>query len=605
MRKNKKFMNRVSITFLIIMIVVFVPITGVILGTISKILREKYQENSQLVTVSVDNTLQDLFDSLHQMIRQINQNDSILDFLEIPVEQTKLQSNIGVNFYNEFTSGVESMFYNNNEVVTIDIYKKSDQSYHHFSRLTSSYYYYGTTWQEEIQELSESTTQVFQLEPAYYNALLKRNCFKINSNLKDTDVFENMAVISYEIDASGFNELLSNYYPDGIQGTLYILTRDGELLFDSSGLYQNDLVKQEKLFQDQPEKISSQGKTYRVSYSSQNELNCVVCHIVPDLVADSQLGAIQNVVVLGFFLAVFLTIFLTILMNKNISRRIENMMYYLSRIREGQLSLRIPENGEEDEIGLISISINSMCQKLEEYIQKVYIAQLQQKDAEIKLKTTEIKTLQAQINPHFLYNTLEIIRMKLNREGEKERESASMILILSKLFRNSLNKHAIVTLGEEIQLVRLFLKLYQLSYKNLRVIMEIDESILHYACVRNTFQPILENCITHGYVAPNPLNVKIQGKLEEDKLCFTITDDGRGMDERKQVELNSRMAQYNTEESNHIGLFNVSNRLHLIFGETAVMRLDSSPGNGTSVYISYNAKKLEECEGYVSCDDRG
>lgn len=599
----KKFMNRISFTFLLIMMLVFVPTICIILSMAANIVREKYQENSQFVTVSVDNALQDLFDSLHQMLRQINQNNSIVNFLEIPIDQTDVQSNQGVLFYKEFSSGVESMFYNNNEVVSIDIYKKIDQSYHRFSRLSSSFYSYNMEWKDNIKQLSESSTQVFQLEPSYNDALLKRYCFQINSNLKNKDNFENMAVISYEIDASGFNELLTNYYPEGIQGNFYILTKEGELLFDSSGNYQWEFENKEKILQEQPAKITYQGKVYHVNYSSQNELSCIVCHVIPDQISDSQLDAIQKIIVLALILAIILTICLTILMNRSISKRIKNMMYYLSKIREGQLSLRIPETGEDDEIRLISTSINNMCERLEEYIQKVYIAKLQQKDAEIKLKTTEIKTLQAQINPHFLYNTLEIIRMKLNGEGE--RESASMILILSKLFRSSLNKQAIVTVGEEVQLTRLFIKLYQLSYKNIKVNMEIDETVLRYVCVRNTFQPILENCITHGYTAPNPLNVYIRGKLEEGKLVFSVEDDGRGIEPGRLKEINKGLAQYNTEESNHIGLFNVSNRLHLIFGETANMYLKSSLRDGTSVFISYDAIKWEEYSENVSGNDCG
>lgn len=591
---HSKFMNKISATFLLIIFFIFFPTSIFIVIHTKEIILEKNLEHSQFMVSSVDASLQKNFESIHQIIRQIDQQDLIVDFLEVE-EFPKDSKTTAV--YNQFVTAMSTLFSSNSSIRSIGLYKNKDRNYYQFSERRGCYYENNYELEQWMAELSESVIQRFLIEPAYYEPHTNSICYKVHSNLKVSPAYENVGVISFSLESMAFSDIISNYYVDGLLGNVYIVTPDGDILYDSSGDYELDCFFDGDFLWRQPELIDFEGKEYYINYSSRNEMDCIVFHMIPVEGKDTQLESISRIIFVSFFAAALLTLLMTVLMNFIFSKRIRNIMGYLSKIQHGNLSVRIPQSNTKDELYLISESINHMCEELEQHINQVYVAELQQKDAELKLKNTEIKTLQAQINPHFLYNTLEMIRMRLNFEGEHE--CAAMLLILSKLFRNSIKESMIVTLGEEIQMVKLFLQLYQLKYKKLQVEFDIEESILEYACIRSTFQPILENSVTHGYKECDSFKIRIEGKLKRGKIVFQISDNGRGIERTRLDYLNKMLGIYSVDETDHIGLFNVSNRLHLIFGPASSIYLKSLLGEGTSVYVSFDAKRLGDFKDYV------
>ena len=173
----------------------------------------------------------------------------------------------------------------------------------------------------------------------------------------------------------------------------------------------------------------------------------------------------------------------------------------MTQIGSNNLSYRIPRSRRTDEFSFIAERFNEMCDELEDKVNKVYIYDLKQKSA-------ELYALQASINPHFLYNTLEAIRGRLAMDGNID--AAEMVVLLSKLYRNQIKGKMFITLREEISQCNIYLELFSIRYDgNFQCSFDLPPEIMKYGIPKNTLQPILENYLftesgrrTTGYGLP-------------------------------------------------------------------------------------------------------
>ena len=195
--------------------------------------------------------------------------------------------------------------------------------------------------------------------------------------------------------------------------------------------------------------------------------------------------------------------------------------------------------------------------------------------------------MQEQINPHFLYNTLEAIRMKLYVKGEDE--ASRMIRILSELFRNMMKKDAVITNREELKYLYSYLELFQFRLgSRMRFVFQIEEEVYRYATIKYILQPIVENALVHGIegtgTVEQPCTICISGKKEGEDIIFTVSDDGCGIPEAKLVEMRMRLESDEMFQKS-IGIYNVSSRLRIVYGPSYRLGIDSGQGRGTTVTI--------------------
>ena len=174
------------------------------------------------------------------------------------------------------------------------------------------------------------------------------------------------------------------------------------------------------------------------------------------------------------------------------SKRTKSIMAAMEELQKGNLSVRIPSVDDGDELSLISSGFNNMCINLDEYIKKVYLS-------EIKQKNSQLIALQAQINPHFLCNTLEVIRMRAVSKGADD--VGEMIYILATLFRNTIRKDMIITILDEINQCRMYLQLFCIRYKDsFSYNIDVQNELLTFSIPKFTLQPVIENYIVHGII---------------------------------------------------------------------------------------------------------
>jgi two-component system, sensor histidine kinase YesM len=269
----------------------------------------------------------------------------------------------------------------------------------------------------------------------------------------------------------------------------------------------------------------------------------------------------------------------------------------MKRLRKGDLSYRIQENDDGDEISEIATSFNQTCDDLKEYISKAYISDIKQKNA-------IITALQSQINPHFLYNTLEAIRMKAVAEGNEE--VGEMIWILSTLFRNSIKEDTIIRIRDEIKNSKLYLELFKIRYEGrLSVNMEVDENLLDYSIIKHIIQPVIENYIIHGFDARREDNlVTVRCYSEDYVISIEVNDNGKGIRSEDLQIVRKDLESFDMNQRSSIGLRNVNERIKLIYGNDFGMNITSKEGTGTSVTLRIPQKTKEELSEYVQSIDR-
>lgn len=286
-----------------------------------------------------------------------------------------------------------------------------------------------------------------------------------------------------------------------------------------------------------------------------------------------------------------LSMFLALWLSGAITKPVKKLEYSMKEVQDGEFDKALVELEGNNEITSLGRSFNIMTEKIQELMAENV------REQEEKRKS-ELKVLQAQINPHFLYNTLDSIIWMA--ESGKNQEVVQMTSALSKLLRQSIsNEDEIVTIEREIEYTRNYLAIQKMRYRDqLEYIIDVDEEVLSQHIVKLVIQPIVENAIYHGikYLDSKGMIV-ILGSMRNGKVVLTVQDNGIGMDEEtvsrilvKKPDLTEKCKK----KTSNVGVYNVHNRLQLYYGREYGLSYESAPGVGTSVYITIPGEEKGE-----------
>lgn len=271
---------------------------------------------------------------------------------------------------------------------------------------------------------------------------------------------------------------------------------------------------------------------------------------------------------------------LSALASRIISRPLDRLYHSMNRFKEGDFEQQVLVSGV-DEIAELSETFNTMVRDIKELIDRNYVMVLRERES-------ELNALQAQINPHFLYNALDSLYWQAVNVGQDN--LAEDVLSLSELFRLMLSSgQSEIPVEQEIRIVMHYLHIQKMRFdKKLDYLIDVDESISEYRILKLILQPFVENAIVHGFERKDTQGfVRVRGWSENGLLCFTIEDNGVGMSAE---QLESLMAPADdrpcdNRHGNRYAVRNVKERLALRYGKRSLMRLESSLGKGTTVYI--------------------
>lgn len=281
------------------------------------------------------------------------------------------------------------------------------------------------------------------------------------------------------------------------------------------------------------------------------------------------------VIYLFFALAAF---FFAYFLSGTIGKRLGAIVWQMKKVRDGKPELLEESQITKDEIGEVADTYNYMTRR-------IHLLMEEQEEAAREMRMSEFRALQAQINPHFLYNTLDMINWLIR--GEDKASAVRAVQTLSRFYKLTLGRSDVIgPLSVELEHVSLYVELQNMRYDNrITFVVDIGQHLLGYHLPRLTFQPIVENAILHGIaVTPDKRgSVVITGWEERDDLVFLISDDGAGMEETAIREiLTGKGAQ---KAKGGIGVYNTHRRLQLLYGSAYGLTYKSRVGVGTEVYL--------------------
>ena len=311
---------------------------------------------------------------------------------------------------------------------------------------------------------------------------------------------------------------------------------------------------------------------------------------------ETTLNIVRNSVLITGAGILFIII-IVLLLHRHFTHKFRNLAEAMSNVSTGNFSIELPVNST-DEIGYLSETFNHMSRTLNEYIDKTYLA-------ETERRTAELYALQAQINPHFLANTIESIRM--NAIENDDYGTAGMLKDLGNLFRWMVRfDQDIIDVQSEMDYIDCYLDLMKFRFEDkLTVDLHFPPDTYDLGIPRFTLQPIFENAISHG--SSNTRDMVISAHLFVDNgiLTITVTDNGPGISENDLTRLREHIRGTATYKEFGVALRNIHSRISLLFGPQYGVTVESRYAQGTTVTVTLPAKEKKELENYVQTAYRG
>lgn len=282
--------------------------------------------------------------------------------------------------------------------------------------------------------------------------------------------------------------------------------------------------------------------------------------------------------IIAFALILILITFLSYYIPLSITHPIRKLSEVTDQVAKGDLTVRSDVRSGA-EVSVLNDSLNTMIDKINELLEQV-------KTEQGRLRKAEFELLQSQINPHFLYNTLDTI-VWLAEAGE-QKKVVDMVGSLSDFFRTSLNQGKdMVSVKEELQHSRSYLEIQQVRYQDiLQYEIQVPETLFCYLIPKITIQPLVENALYHGIKNKRGIGkIMITGKREKDYFVLIVEDNGAGMSRERLEAVREGMNQKSQTEKDIYALYNVNERIRLNFGQKYGLSIDSVLGEGTTVQV--------------------
>lgn len=402
---------------------------------------------------------------------------------------------------------------------------------------------------------------------------------------------EELGICSISVSAKYFQDIMKNANITS-EGLVYLMSENGRMITSSNSSILQKMQKKgillnygAELFM---EKKKEGQKEYYITRQNVDGASWQMILIIPESEYEDQYRFLwlSAALMLGSMIAVI--VLMSYLLSGYYVGRLKKLNAEMTGLESGNLNANLPITTEEDEIEEIYHNFNGMVQEVQRLMQEHY-----QLGKEVKM--AEVRALQAQINPHFLYNTLDLINWISMDYGAEE--IGTLTWNLARFYRLSLNHgKSLISIGEEVEHVEVYVNIENYHFDN-AISLEVDvpEELKSYACLNIILQPFVENAIVHG-IAEKPdiesCEIRICARREEQDIVFSVQDDGPGVDVKemqKETQQDIRTAQHG------YGVRNINFRLKLCFGEKyGVTYLESE--KGTHVEIKIPVMTMAEAE---------
>ncbi len=432
------------------------------------------------------------------------------------------------------------------------------------------------TWYKQIVQSDSKTRWLSDHETETSGKLV------LGRSLNHTLFDSFLGVFRIELDSESFFNSLMEVSEDG-NGWFDILDDGGNFVY--KGMNYEDAEVRDSIYREYKRLLFERHENSAVldlnkeQYMTlQDSIEYTGWHIVYTIPLSSFTDAVRKLQIasIGFLLlCALLFIGISWFLASVFTRKIRELSHSMEKIQTGQFDVYIQYPGN-DEIGHLIGGFNVMAHKLKELVEEVYTIK-------IKEKESELKALQAQINPHFLYNTLASISMLGMRVGGED--ITSMSNSLARFYKIALSKgSSIIRIKNEIEHVRAYIGIQSIRFKNkINIVYEVDESVLEAKTLKLMLQPFVENSIGHGlWKDKKTITVSLVVKREENQIIWKIIDDGVGIGK---TTLEAILRSDENSDRGY-GIVNVDQRVKLYFGDQYGVSIFSRAGIGTTITIN-------------------
>ncbi|WP_163583332.1 cache domain-containing sensor histidine kinase [Gracilibacillus saliphilus] len=575
--RNRKLMTKLMITYILVTVI---PVS--VLGYIA------YKQ----YTMSIENQVGEYIPKLLEQAN-ININNQLNDYKSLPdalynssqiieVLRKDAYQNNSALFRDEFlVNGILSRMYmtsGNSDILGVFILSKNRlfQSTKH-TEINVNIEEFPSFLGEEIDLkggtefiLPNEVDLAFEGDPPYLFMMRE---------LRDYENQENLGTMFIAIGLNFIEQAMQGLTRDR-DPTIWLTDQDGRFIYHSD---RSMIGKVDAQFSHYP-KINGSFRTTDwidndlISTYKFPTMNWYSFHRIPlhELMKDT--NVVRNGTIIAFIIIVILSSVISVLLAWNVSSPIKKLTFLMKRVEKGNFKVDLPME-KKDEVGMLAKSFNSMIQEIEYLIRENYQIELKQKDA-------ELYALQSQINPHFMYNTLETISYAVE-EDDKE-EVIKIVTLLGRMLRYSLNnKDKLVPISLEVSHTEDYLTIQRFRFEErIHFLLSINVDQENYMIPKFILQPVIENAIKYGLDRSRKINIEVRMKVNNDKnLLIEIADDGPGMEEAILKKIQLSLDQDPMLRDSQYGLLNVHARIKMMYGEQYGLDLESKAGIGTVVYL--------------------
>lgn len=576
---NMKLFQKFVLTYCILLIIPILIISSYAYAKLSNIITDNFLNSaSESFEQSLDYmnyTVYKIFDTSNTIVV----NSTVTDILIRDVETYALTDQI--YDFSKLQSYLCS-FENNLDIKKINLYINDGLIY---SSENVSFFKASSLKNTKVEDCILRTNARFIWGPMWYlnESTVNDTLFLLKSIKNPDDLSEDIGFLRIDFRKSIIQDIIDKINPlDDVFS--FVINSDNKIIASSrdlKDLYDNssidlELIKSAAQFSNQLTTFDD-GKFYLQS-AAIDKTDWYMVNVLPKSSILSTIKTQRNYLFIIVILTIIMAIILAAYLVKVINKRLFQVIDGMRQVPNGQLSNYI-ENDSSDEVGELIDNYNYMISKMSILVDEQY-------KLGKEVKNAELKALQSQINPHFLYNTLDMINWMAHKNMNKEISIA--VKNLAKFYKLSLNKGKdIVTIKDEVEHSKLYVNLQNMRYDNrITLITKLDESLMNCSIPKITFQPIIENSINHGILGRGMENgsILISGYISQNNLIIQISDDGIGI-EKEVLPLILKENNLQTKGSGY-GLKNINQRIKLLYGESYGLSFTSNYGFGTTVEIT-------------------
>lgn len=575
--RNMPIQNKLVFSFLFLIIFPAILIGAFSFYRSSELLKHKTEQYTKDILLETGNNIEINLREAERLTFQVVSNTLIQDMLK--------NSNRG--FLNEqqkiiaektIDSQLRSLISSDSDVAAIQVISNSEIIYY----VNPASITLGSNEEEKrILEKGQGSTYWFNTSPYTQTVMVGRVINSLDNQEKIGYVFVYLRESSI-INTFKETELFNS-------GELLVVDHEGYIVSAKNKSllgHQNEFSTAEALNSIMHENFTTAkiaGKNYYITYRNIQGTPWRMISFIPTFEYEKEIIWLRNWIILIILSCCLLSIALSVVISKGISKPVQNLSKRMLEVGEGNFNV-YSDYESKDEIGVLSRHFNEMVRQVKQLIKKVYQEELLKQKA-------ELKSLRMQINPHFLYNTLESINWMARMRGAPE--IGKMVKALGDLMRASIGGEDFISIREEMKNIENYLTIQKFRYGDkIEAEMNIKPEIFDVRIPKLILQPIVENAIVHGI--ENKIGngkINIEGFIESQVMVLQVKDDGIGMDEEVSLKiLSDSYKLHSSEKHTHIGLKNVDKRIKMYYGENYGIKIQSRKECGTcvSIYLPVN-----------------